>query len=61
MATATIVHHNGSDVVEDYHTIEELDAEQGKVRVWFSDPDEPDRINTNYVDFHGATVTKVVA
>lgn len=50
----TIVHHNGSTVVEDFAHIEELNVEQGKVRVWYDK-----RYGTEYNDYYAARITDV--
>lgn len=62
MTEATIVYHNGSVQVSDFHSIEEMNAldvdGQQKIRVWFSDPDEN---STDYTDYHNGRVAEVNA
>lgn len=46
----TIVHHNGSVVVEDFVEIAEIDTEMSTLRVFYED---------DHTDYHGATITSV--
>lgn len=56
---ATIVHHQGVEIVEDFHSIVEMDNSDD-VRVFYSDPeDELGEAGEDYVDYQLATVTEV--
>lgn len=57
MAQATIVYHQGTETVEDFHSIIEMDNGDD-LRVWYSDPDGQRR---DYVNYHYATIVEVVA
>lgn len=52
--TAMIVHHNGSEMVRGFASIEEIDAEERTVRVWYDGVD-----TVNYNDYYNATITEV--
>lgn len=59
MVRATIRYHQGTDTVEDFHSIVEMDNGDD-IRVWFSDPDG-DGLNSDYVDYPLGAVVEVEA
>lgn len=50
----TIVHHNGSIVIDDFAHIEEIDVESGRIRVWWDEV-----YGNDFTDYYGATITQV--